>query len=51
VLANDRHSRFPKWIWYTGHANHKPAASLSDSEKQRLWNLEPVTLFWDATAP
>jgi len=52
VLANDRDPQFPKWIWYTWGPNHKPVASLSNSEKHRLWNLEPreVPLFREATA-
>lgn len=36
VSANAVDNRFPKWVWMTINENHKPAASLSDTQKQRL---------------
>lgn len=50
VVANELDSRFPKWVWYTIRPNHKPAASLSLAERERIWNLQRQPMFTEAPA-
>jgi hypothetical protein len=42
VVANKFDQRFPKWVWYTARPNHKPTASLSPADKERIWAQEPM---------
>jgi hypothetical protein len=49
VVANALYEGFPRWIWYTGRPNHKPTR-LSDSEKDRIWNLHRKSMFWEASS-
>jgi hypothetical protein len=36
VAANSIDHRFPKWVWMTLSENHKPATSLSSTDKQQM---------------
>jgi hypothetical protein len=45
VVANGLDWRFPKWVWFTTGPNHKPAASLSRADKQRIWASQHEAMF------
>jgi hypothetical protein len=49
IVANRLDRRFPKWVWYTGLPNHKPTASLSAADKERIWGLRQESMFWEAS--
>jgi len=50
MVANDIDPRFPKWVWYAGTSNHKPARSLTRADKARIWGQQPEPMFWEAPA-
>jgi hypothetical protein len=50
VVANQFDRRFPKWVWYIAGPNHKPTASLSLADKERIWGLQQESLFREATS-
>jgi hypothetical protein len=50
IVANEFDRRFPKWVWYTVRPNHRPAASLSPADKERVWALEQEPMFREASS-
>jgi hypothetical protein len=50
IVANQLDRRFPKWVWYTTRPNHKPTASLSPADKERILDLRQESLFREAVS-